>query len=220
MKFTNLNEGRLNGILFGLLATGLAFLGSVSLNVPYVLQLGLPILLGLGVYGLFEVSLRREEKDNKHSRSLLQLVAALVLALILASTYTATKSLWYSPLDANWGDRFIYENIATGVGFAAIVLTFVLSALQKDIYWVTRKKTVTLDERQLKERQQVFETSYKLGAFIVLYAAWFFAQTIHNMPAIMANSFNAVPGHLYWLPFNVALLLFALPLVVAAWKKR
>lgn len=140
--------------------------------------------------------------------------------MIVLSTYAATKSLWYSPLDDNWGDRFIYENIATGVGFAAIVLTFILSALQKDIYWVTRKRTVALDEREVKERQQVFETSYKVGVFVVLYAAWFFAQTIHTMPAIIANNFNSVPGHLYWLPFNVALLLVVLPLAVAAWKKH
>lgn len=200
MKITSLNENKLNGIIFGLLATALALLGSVSLNVPLALQLGAPILLGFGVYGLFEMSLRRGEKDSDGPRPLLKLVAGLILACILLSTYAATKSLWYNLQINGSGDRFVYENIATGVGFAAIVLTFILSALQKDTYWITRKKTVALDERQLKERQQVFEASYKLGAFVVLYAAWFFAQTIHNMPAIIAYHSGSVPGHLYCLP--------------------
>lgn len=112
-------------------------------------------------------------------------------------------------------------NISTCAGFTAIVLNFVLSTLQKDIYWVTRKKTVSLDERQLKERQQVFEISYKLGTFLVLIAAYVFAAYIGNIQAIIAHSaYGSVPGHIAWPAYNVVIALFALPLIVAAWRKR
>lgn len=153
--------------------------------------------------------------ENYESGPIAKTLSLLIIAAVLTSIIAAVKSLWLDPSYA----KFAYENSATLAGFAAILLTFILSALQKDIYWITRKKALTLDERQIKERQQVFETSYKLGAIIVLGMAWLSAQTLHNIPVIMANHFNTMPGHLLWLPMHVVLILVALPLVVAAWKK-
>lgn len=159
-------------------------------------------------------------KDILRSKATMKVIATLILLAIIVNTYTAVKSLWYSSFDANWGDRFIYENIATCFGFASIFLTFILSTLQKHVYWATSKITVRLDAKQAQARREIFEASYRIGAVLVLIAAWVFATTIHNIPAIIANAQGTVPGHLFWLPFNLALVFFALPLVLAAWKKR
>jgi hypothetical protein len=149
-----------------------------------------------------------------------KVIASLILSLIAISIYTAIKSLWIAPGDME-ENKFVYENIATSTSFASIILVFILSALQKDIYWVTRKKTAILDERQTIERQQVFEDSYKIGTFLVLITALVFAATIDNIQQIIAlSTFHRVPGHISLLPFNIVITLFALPLILAAFKKR
>jgi len=71
----------------------------------------------------------------------------------------------------------------------------------------------------IKQRQQVFETSYKIVAFTTLSAAWFFIQTIQSVPNIISLNGGSVPGHLFWLPVNLAVFIFSMPLVVAAWRK-
>lgn len=200
-----------------------SFAGSNSLVfafLPLALIIAVLLTFASAIILIFGLSTRNPKSEDYTHSPVAKVLAALVVAAIVVSTATAIKSLWYSPLNNNFGDRFVYENIATGVGFAGIVLTVFLSALQKDIYWVTRKKTVALDERQLQERREVFETSYKLGAFIVLIAALWLNGKIHNILAILANTHGSVPGHLYWIGVNLALTLFALPLVVAAWKKK
>jgi hypothetical protein len=174
-----------------------------------------------GIILLEGMSVAEAKKEKADRQTLTKLIAILIIATVAVSTFAATKGLWYSPLSANWGDRFVYENIATGAGFASIVLTFILSALQKDIYWLTRRgKSAALDERQLKERREVFEASYRLGTLQVLLATFVFIKTVHNVPSIMANVHGSVPGHLFWLPLNLTLTFFALPLIVAALRKR
>lgn len=172
------------------------------------------IMLVLGLYS-------RDPKNENYARNpVAKSLALLIIAAILISTYAAIKSFWYSPLSDSFGDRFVYENIATGVGFAGIVLTIILSALQKDIYWVSRKKTDKLDERQLKERREVFETSYELGVSIIFLAVWQFGRTLHNIPAIIGNHHGTIPGHMFWIGSNLVLTMFALPLIVGALKKK
>lgn len=188
--------------------------------LPLTLFIAVLLTFASAIILIFGLYTRNPKNENYAHSPVAKTLALLIIAAILISTYTAIRSLWYSPLSDNFGNRFVYENIATGVGFAGIVLTIILSALQKDIYWVSRKKTVTLDERQLKERREVFETSYKLGAFIILLAVWQFGGTLHNIPAIIANHYNTIPGHLYWIGTNLALTMFALPLIVGALKKK
>lgn len=188
--------------------------------LPLALIIAVLLTFASAIILIFGLSTRNSKSEVYTHGPLAKILAGLVTVAIMVSTVAAVKSLWYSPLNNNFGDRFVYENIATGVGFAGIALTVFLSALQKDIYWVTRKKTVALDERQLQERREVFETSYRLGAFIVLVAVLWLNDNIHNVPAILANTHGSVPGHLYWVGVNLALTLFALPLVVAAWKKK
>lgn len=206
-----------------LLLVSPSFVGSnsiVSAFLPLALTIAGLLTFASVVILIFGLSTRNPKSEDYTHSAMAKILAALVVVAIVVSTATAIKSLWYSPLNATFGDRFVYENIATGVGFAGIVLTVLLSAVQKDIYWVTRKRTVALDERQLQERREVFETSYKLGAFIVLLAVLWLNSKIYNVPAIFAHTNGSVPGHVYWIGVNLALTMFALPLIVAAWKKK
>jgi hypothetical protein len=188
--------------------------------------LGIPIIVSAALIATLCVSLltfagiqqlrHRDPKGDNYDRGpVAKILSALLVTALATCVFTAIKSFWLEPSYA----KFAYENTASIAGFGAVLLLFILSALQRDIYWVTRKKTLALDERQVKERQQVFETSYKLGAFITLGAAWFAAGTLHNIPAIIAMNSHSMPGHLLWLPYSLALTLFALPLIVAAWRK-
>ena len=234
MKKAKTNSGGSKIVIACLVSWGLSLLllASPSVLVPNLASLPialLPITLMAAAILTIPAAIvvarglsTLQAKDERFiSSPLAKTLAALLVACLVVSTFTAIKSLWCTPLQPNWGNRFIYENIATGTGFAAIALTFILSALQRDIYWTTRSKKALLDERQLQQRRAVFETSYKLAFFLVLAAAFVFSQTVHNVPAIMDNNaFNTVPGHLSWPGYNVVIALFALPLVVAAWKKR
>ena len=163
----------------------------------------------------------REPKSEQYTHSTgAKVLAGLVIVALLVSTATALRSLWFSPLGDDFSDRFVYENVATSAGLSGIALTLLLSALQKDIYWITRKSAVSLDERQLSERREVFETSYKIAALLLLVIIWWLATKLWLLTAVIANNYGEVPGHLYWIGVNIVTTLFALPLIVAAWKKK
>lgn len=178
----------------------------------------LALILGvLSVTGLAS----GDPKDERYTTSIFARIAAItILAAILISSYATIKSFSISPFANNYPIRFVYENIATITGIIGLSLTFILSSLQKNIYWATRKNNVDLDERQIQDRRYVFEKSYKIAAIIVFVTAWFFTLTVDNIPTIISYHYNTVPGHIYWLPINLALTLFAMPLIIAAWKKR
>ncbi len=217
----NIYDTRLVAVMCALVTVILMLFGSASFDgiLPLGLQLAVPFAVGALVYLAFELVQKRQAEDDEHG-VIAKSISALTIGAIILNAYMVLRSLWINPSAVSM-NRFAYENIATAAGFGAIILIFILSTLQKDIYWVTRKKTISFDERQLKERQEVFERSYKIGAFLVLGVAWYFANTAHNIPAIIANDHGTqIPGHLYWLALDVALALFALPLVIAAWRKR
>jgi uncharacterized membrane protein (UPF0182 family) len=220
MKQLNLSPTRAVSIILGLVTAVLVVAVLPDLNIPLPLYLAIPVIVVAAVVLLFNAISLRGKQEDADSTILSKVVAALIVAALVASTYTAIKSLWIGPWDPSYDDKFIYENVATGTGFATIVLVFILSALQKDIYWVTRRNTVRLDERLIKERQQVFETSYKLGAFLVLIVAGYFAKGIRDIQPILANSVRIVPDHLAWLGYHLSIALFALPLIIAAWRKK
>lgn len=160
-----------------------------------------------------------DPKDERYTTSIFARVISIVIfAAVLICTYAAIKSFWFSPLANNYPVRFVYENIATVTGITSLSLTFILSSLQKNIYWATRKNYADLDERQIQDRRNVFEKSYKIAAVLVLVTAWFFTSTVDNISTIISYHYNTIPGHLYWLPINLALTLFALPLILASWK--
>jgi hypothetical protein len=191
--------------------------------VVFLVMAALPIVLVLSFISLVILirgHVAPNTKDERYVHSpLAKVITALVVASIATSVYATIRSLWIYPWDL-MTNKFVYENIATCAGFASIVFIFILSGLQRDIYWVIRRKDLRLDERQLKERQEVFETSYKLGTSLVLIAAYFFSTHVGNIQAIIAHNYNSVPGHLSWLAYDLVIALFALPLIVAVWKRK
>lgn len=158
-------------------------------------------------------------------------LSLLVIATLAASTGCATYSLGVD-VHSTTVNRFVYENIAIASGNAAMVLTLILSAVQKDIYWVTRRKSLKLDERQIKERQQVFELSYKLGIGLAVVTALLLTGYSYDILKVLmldgyvpgsdlARQYGVtLPGSFYWPISNLIVGLFALPLLVATWKKR
>ena len=117
-------------------------------------------------------------------------------------------------------DRFVVENTATVAGVLAIGLTVLLSAVQKDIYWVDRRQGIKLDERQLRARQVVFEQSYKQGIILILLFG-IFGPDAHTdaIKAVLNSNLGSIPGHYFWPWWNMLTALLALPLAVAAWHK-
>lgn len=160
---------------------------------------------------------KRTSANEKYDRSPhAKILAILVIGTLITSTYTAIKSLWIDPSY----DKFAYENISAGTAFSALVLIIILSAFQNDIYWFTKRIMLKLDERQMQVRQQVFEKSYRIGATIIILIAFILPNYFHNIPTIIRDNYNTVPGHLTLPLFNLALTFVALPLIVAAWRKK
>lgn len=166
-------------------------------------------------YVLMTRDLKKELKNEKHTNSnLAKLLGILIICSVSISTLTAIRSFWFNPISDDFGDRFIYENVATGFGFAGIALTLILASLRRNVFLIARNKDSYLDERQSQARRMVYETSYKTSVFIVLAVVWWVSGTIHNIPTIIANSHDSVPGHLYWLPINLMTTLVALPFII------
>jgi hypothetical protein len=146
-----------------------------------------------------------------------KILSVLIVVGVVLSSYAAIKSLWIEPSYA----KFAYQNTAAISGLAAAFMVPILSGVQKDIYWVTRKKAIKFDERQLQSRQQIFEISYKIGAVLILSAAWILPGYAHSLPAILSNNYgDGVPSHLFWPLYDLAILFIALPLIVAAWHRQ
>jgi len=144
---------------------------------------------------------------------------SVAIILLLSLICTAACALHSLSLAPDHG-KFIYNNVANTTGFLSILLIFVLNRLQRNIYWALR--SAQLDERQVRERYRVLEISYRLGAGIVLAAALLLAAAKHHLPHIITNdtTFNVTPGALFWPFFAIALTLFALPLLVAAYRSK
>jgi len=166
-------------------------------------------LLGIGK------PIRKEKMREPANAVLLQVLASVVIAVLSIGAYAAIRTLW-TPADHG---KFVYNNLANGLGCSAIVLITILSYLQRDVYWLNRGRVSGLDERQIKERQEVFETSYKIGAILVFAA--FCAVFIHRHGLLLAVQHDSeTPGNILWPFANLVLALFALPLLVATYKMR
>jgi hypothetical protein len=183
-------------------------------GVAVILTIGSAIILLLGL-GINNPRI----KDYTHTPAAKILTLLLVTCLII-STATAIRSLWFNPGAPDFADKFVYENIATGTGFAAIFLTFVVSSMQRDIYWFNRsKRAIALDERQLRERQQVLELSYKIITFLSLITVIWIMNVIHNVPVLYEKTNGHGPGHIAWIGVNFVVTVAAMPLIIAALRR-
>ena len=143
-------------------------------------------------------------------------LSVLIFVALGVCTVLSTQSLTMPMVH----ERFVFEGVATGAGWLAIGLTILLSAYQKDIYWVNRRQAVKLDERQLRMRQVVFEQSYKQGVIlVVLFGVFGPDASADAIKAIFSANAGTIPGHYFWPWWNMLTALLALPLVIAAWHR-
>ncbi|MDQ3065238.1 MAG: hypothetical protein M3Q36_03125 [bacterium] len=213
---------RLIAIILALVTTCFALLGSVSLSsMPVFFQLVIPFLLGGLVFVLFDKSLKASDEHYEHTQFINRVLAQFIVLTLLASTWYGIQSLWIDVSD-DTRNRFVLENIATGTTITAAILTLILSTLQSDVYWLTKRRPGTLDERQMRERHEVFETSYKLGAFLSVLTVWGYVSTIDSVDRIKEFYWlsDTLPGHYFIPAYCFVIALVALPLIVAATKKR
>jgi len=153
--------------------------------------------------------------QKQFNPAILRTVGSLIIAALVIGTYAAIRTEW-TPIEEG---KFVYNNTANGLGFAALALTVLLSYLQRDIYWLSRNKSLKLDERQIQERQQVFETSYKICAILV-FAAFCVILTYRSSLIAVVQHDNTTPGNMLWPFANLVTALFALPLLVATYRKH
>jgi hypothetical protein len=182
-------------------AIEIAYLSTVPAIVVAFLGLGKP---------------KTNQRNGKDANPvLLRVIGAAIVAALSIGTYAAVRAVWTPAEDG----KFVYNNIANGLGCAALGLTIVLSYLQRDVYWLNHGRATKLDEREIQVRQQVFETSYKLGALLV-FAAFCAVFTHRQSLLVMIQHDSSTPGNILWPFANVVIALFALPLLVAIYHKR
>ena len=180
-------------------------------------------LLVLPALAVEFLGLSKQRAENARTRTVnrpvTQFVASLVLLALIVSTYCAVHSFRIPPST----HKFVYNDLANAAGFASLGLIAFLSYLQRGIYSLSRSRTLKLDERQLQERQEVFEISYKLAVGIVfaavftLYSHKTYLQAIINRNNVLSG---ATPGAIFWPLLNLAFTLFSLPLLVASYMPR
>ena len=211
---------RLTGLGLSLLVLIYANLGSFSLEVSEYIRFGGVMLLTGLTYGIFEFAARTTQKNKETKQAATRFLAALVAIAIGVCTISATMSVGIAPFE-HASTKFVYENIATAAGLTALILMVLLSILQKDIYWVSRRKTAQFDERLIKQRQEIFETSYQIGAILTVATIILVNIALPKMLHIssMTNS-QSIPGAFYWILISLVIALYALPLIVAAWKNK
>lgn len=210
-------------------AWALSLLGLVSPNafgadtliaaiLPFLLLLSVvtsPIAIAVLIKGV-----SRKAKDERYVTSpLAKSLSLLIVGCLYVSTYAATRSLWYSPFMETWGEKYTYQNLATALSLAALMFVVLLSTMQSDMFWISQKG-VKLDERQAQLRRVIYERSYKAALAIAIFFTLVVSVVAKDVSAVLANNFGHLPTHIYWLPFNMIVLIVAAPLILASWHDR
>ena len=198
----------LNGELFNILFFFFLFL------TPFA-------LFGLSVSLLPRIKLLTPKDENPNLKTFAKVLSVLIIVGLIASVWYSVQSLWIAPFETRI-NRFTIENISVATLIASGVLTLILTTVQRDIFWIARPKQGMLDERQTRERQEVFERSYAIGAFLTVGTVWGYLSNLDAIDQIksIAVSPSSLPGHYFIPAYCLIIALFALPLVVAALKKR
>lgn len=196
------------------------YLKSASIIAPLT-NLGSILTLPAIIVLIAEVISKRKPEPVTENPKLIGIAKAVAVLLVIGlaiSMYAALSSFTIDPFGLNGGSRFVYENIARGLTVASIFLTLLLSAIQKDLYWVSKKSRLKLDERQLHQRQEVFEQSYKIAAWTLFICLVLLVMNTSYIKWLVTSQHF---GGDTLIPFyNLVTFVFALPLVIAAKKTR
>jgi hypothetical protein len=153
--------------------------------------------------------------NHKHNRlsgngKVARALTLLYLLAFVVGVWAAIASYNY-PFESAGA---VLQNLARSLGIVQIVLLVIISALQKDIYWVTGR--AAMDERQVQVRKRIFERSYKVATGFVAVGALLVAA---NKNWIIEMQLRPFANDMLWVLFTSVLLLLALPPLFAAWEK-
>jgi hypothetical protein len=210
---------------FSLLVAGIvvlfSYLGLGSINMmPFMLVLSLPFLLGALAFYVTRAVTRNHPSStiNRFARAL----SIIIIMSLAGCCWFAIQSLWISPFDTNT-NRFELENIATSLLVVGGFSTLILSALQRDTFWFTKRQRGKLDEREMNERREIFEKSYRYSIALVALTLWGYLGYLDRLPVLREIDNiqgTHLPGH-YFLPaYCLIIALVALPPVLATRRKR
>lgn len=180
----------------------------------------IPLFLGVIVFMLFEVASRSDDESNLN-KSLQRLISLFVPVSLALSSWFAVQSLWVYPYDTV-PNRFALENLSTAFLVTGATLVLLLSTMQKDRFWITRRQQGSMDEREMSERQKVMERSYFFAVITGAGTLWAYLGNISAVNEInrIDNSLDVLPGHYFFPGYCAVVLLFSLPLIIAVWQKN
>lgn len=186
--------------------------------LAWPVQLALPFLLGVAVYYVIYTASRVNPSVAVDWYA--KVVSKLIIVSVIGCLWFAIQSLWVPSTAAP--DRFALQNIATGLLLFAGVATLVLSGLQRDIFWFTKRDSKKLDERETTERRKIFEKSYRLSVLLTAATLWGYMNTVDSLPAIRELNImgDGIPGHYFFPAYCLIIILVALPPILATIKKR
>lgn len=194
----------------------------LPLLIPMIVSTAVLLLITFLLIRLFGSSENDQVNQALKARPVNPIInkslALLVAILLVAGTYSAIRSLGMNPAEG----KYMYNNLANISGFVSIALILILRAVQNDIFWTSKSKKMKLDERQTHERHEVIEISYKIGAWLVLLNALWLSSNKAYLPALINNAtnFDITSGAFFWPFYNIAIALFAMPLIVAAYRQK
>lgn len=210
---------------FSLLVAGMVILfsymvfGSFGL-LPFMFVLGFPFLLGaIAFYITYALSrIQPSAAINRFAKFL----SILIVLSIAGCCWFAIQSLWISPSDIDI-NRFELENIAAVLLAVSGFSTMILSALQRDTFWFTKRQRGKLDEREMNERREIFEKSYRYSIALVALTLWGYLGYLDRLPVLREIDNiqgTHLPGHYFFPAYCLIIALVALPPVLATRRKR
>lgn len=211
-------DARLTGLSYSLLGLIFSVLWALSLQGMLPQTLGVVIILPLLAYVPFEI-IARTDKENTSVRSMvIRCVAGLLVAMLLCGFIIGFISFRvYIPAE-NYTTSFL-ANSGLPLFYSTLLLIWMLSSLQKDIFWLFPKKIACFDERELRQRQEIFELSYRIGALILpLLGIALTLKVEHITNSLVGSPQNVALGSFFGIIFTFILAMYALPLLIAAWK--
>lgn len=215
-------DNRLRALIVSLVVTLASMLGIVSFEnfLPSWMLLAVPLFAGSAVFVAFEAALKG---DNESAFSALskRLMSLLIPSLLAMSSWFAIQSLWVYPFDTVT-NRFALENLSTAFLVAGASLVLLLSTMQKDRFWITKRQPGSMDEREIAERQKVMEKSYFFAVATGAVTLWAYLGNISAVDEIkrIDVSMSVMPGHYFFPAYSAIILLFSLPMVIAVWQDK
>ena len=215
-------NNRMMALVISMVVTLASMFGIYSLEsyIPSSLLKIIPVFLGITVFMLFEAASRSDD-ENSLSKPLQRFISLSIPASLALSSWFAIQSLWVYPFDMVT-NRFALENLSTAFLVTGATLVLLLSTMQKDRFWITKRQPGSMDEREMSERQKVMERSYFFAVVTGAGTLWAYLGNISAVNEInrIDNSLDVLPGHYFFPGYCAVVLLFSLPLIIAVWQKK